>query len=393
MSPQPGLLRPLTILADDLSGSLDTAVKLLPHLFSRVYPRLGDCPDPWPDGVFVYNLDSRHHPVEASIKLTLKALSRLRPHSLYLKVDSTLRGNVGSTIETILTHTAYQSALVCPAFPDNRRTVVGGQLYVGDRPVEHSPVASDPKNPMLTSSISTILHGQSDLPTKKIRLDQVRRGSLRLEQSVPPMIYVVDAVTSEDLRRIAGLLQTRPDILPVGAAALAEALFAPRSQDFTQSPSPSIPKFRRIVAFVGSMHPQSQRQRQSVARDPNWQVWTVNDGGELPSTHPDYHLLVATPSLPQPGHEPHLATIARTLGSRLGRPAQDNLWFATGGDTALALVLGLGLSWLSPVRELAPGVVLSYGPAQGSHIWLVTKSGAFGADTLLNDLARHFTAT
>ena len=60
----------------------------------------------------------------------------------------------------------------------------------------------------------------------------------------------------------------------------------------------------------------------------------------------------------------------------------------TGGDTLLQCMKYMGVDQVDPVRELSPGVVLSRVTYQGCTRCVLTKSGGFGQETLVTDLAR-----
>ena len=72
----------------------------------------------------------------------------------------------------------------------------------------------------------------------------------------------------------------------------------------------------------------------------------------------------------------HLAELVRPAAAHIGA------LFATGGETALALLNALGVSGIRMVEEIEPGVPL--GLTRGTlAVPVVTKAGAFGdAETL-----------
>ena len=61
----------------------------------------------------------------------------------------------------------------------------------------------------------------------------------------------------------------------------------------------------------------------------------------------------------------------------------------TGGDTLLQCMEQMGVREVEPVRELTTGVVLSRVSYQGCTHCVLTKSGGFGKETLVTDLARQ----
>ena len=60
----------------------------------------------------------------------------------------------------------------------------------------------------------------------------------------------------------------------------------------------------------------------------------------------------------------------------------------TGGDTLLQCMNYMGVDQVEPVCELSAGVVLSLVTYQGHTRCILTKSGGFGQETLVTDLAR-----
>ncbi len=83
---------------------------------------------------------------------------------LIKKIDSTLRGNVGSEIEALL-NTGYTLTIVAIAAPLAGRKTVGGLCYVNDVPLSDTEFASDPKSPIHSSRIKDIIETQTTLET------------------------------------------------------------------------------------------------------------------------------------------------------------------------------------------------------------------------------------
>jgi uncharacterized protein YgbK (DUF1537 family) len=65
----------------------------------------------------------------------------------------------------------------------------------------------------------------------------------------------------------------------------------------------------------------------------------------------------------------------------------------TGGDTLLGCMEELGVREMEPVCELAPGTVLSSFSLGGKQNQVISKSGGFGQETLLVDLAFRISGT
>lgn len=378
----------LTILADDLSGALDSAASLIGYMPSRVYPSLDNSMQRSSDGATVWALDNRHMSPDACRRVVIEVLEHVSYHEpLFIKVDSTLRGPVGSTIDAVLHAMPFRGAFLCPAFPKNGRTVVQSHLYIHGVQIEETPLVSDPQNPLATGSIPILIGSETPLPIVPIPLTVLRMNRIREHLMATPAIYVIDAENFADLTEIATFLLDHRDLLPVGSAGLAEALarqgaWGPK----TLPPSVPLPRLNQLVVMVGSMHPQSQKQVRAVESRPEWRVLRGRPGSPYPSDLPGTHVILVTPTESLANPSEMLDQMAETVARHLCHASTGVVVVATGGDTALALIRRLDVRCLDPVRELGPGVVLSHARFKDRELWLVTKSGAFGQDDFLPKL-------
>lgn len=84
--------------------------------------------------------------------------------------------------------------------------------------------------------------------------------------------------------------------------------------------------------------------------------------------------------------------VAHSIGYLLGNLFTDpnvGTLLITGGDTLLQCMNELGIREVVPVCELAAGVVLSLVSYQGRTRCVLSKSGGFGKESLVTDLARE----
>ena len=113
---------------------------------------------------------------------------------LFLKIDSTVRGSVAGQIDGALRAWSQQHpeawAVICPAFPAQRRTVVSGQVLVDGVPVAESAAATDPVTPRTVSDLTVIVPGA------------VRRDASELSGRARAKL-VIDATDEVDLDRLA----------------------------------------------------------------------------------------------------------------------------------------------------------------------------------------------
>ncbi len=133
----------ILVVADDFTGACEMAA-----VFAR--PQL-----PIPIGVnthtatpdaavWVVNTETRNVTAEeARAKVEdLFTAGRKHPESiLYKKIDSTLRGPIGSEVEALRSVSGCTNVLFAPALPSQGRTTVAGRQLVWGVPLEYTPAA------------------------------------------------------------------------------------------------------------------------------------------------------------------------------------------------------------------------------------------------------------
>lgn len=381
----------IAILADDLSGALDTAVVFQTRGASTVVRPDSHTDDPSPEDtidVIAWNVNDRH---AKSTDARARVVERFSASDrLYMKIDSTLRGPVGAQIDAVLESAPrYHSALVCPAFPENGRTVVGGHLYVDGHPLEQTALAQDPENPMGSGNIVEILRRTSRRTVKALPFDQLS------PVEHPVGIYVVDAKTSGDLDRLARYLTTHPDVLPVGSAGLARALGATWISGRTgPTPHDLLGPMDQMLALVGSLHPTTRGQVIRAQTGGSWEVWMPGVASAPVEIDPNARAVMLTTPIDRiQGASGVLDAMVQVAASHVERELGHGrrlAIIATGGDTALAFLRHLSVATLRPKSELAPGVVLSVADIEGQPLPFITKSGAFGGPDFFDWVYKRF---
>jgi len=152
------------------------------------------------------------------------------------RIDSTLRGNIGSEISAILDNLTDDTlAIVVPSFPTSGRICIGGYLMVNQTPLEKTDVAKDPKTPIFTSSVVKLIGAQTQDKLGFIELDKVLKGIESIENAIidekekGSRVIVIDATTDDDILKIARAVKyTGIKVISVDpgpfTAALAEEL-------------------------------------------------------------------------------------------------------------------------------------------------------------------------
>ncbi len=278
----------LAVIADDITGATDTGAQfkkqglrvmvLTDVLLLHKVTGLVD--------VIVLDVESRgDKPSLAYVKVreAVRVLKEAGLEVVYKKMDSTLRGNIGSELEAVMDETGARFTVLAPAFPRNNRTTVGGHQLVCGVPVDETEFGKDSATPVKESHIPTLLRNQMKRKVGYISLATVSEGveALRKEFLKQMMngneVVVVDAITQVDMRTIAEALQAPSPIgLACGSAGFAEEL-----SKFL-SLKPDYP----VLIIVGSVSLVSRKQVAKLRKVLNTQVFELDPhrviaGGEV----------------------------------------------------------------------------------------------------------------
>ena len=205
------------VIADDLTGANATGVLLTKSNY-KAYTVLNserldlkllsdsDC--------IIYPTDSRA--IEASIAYNrvynVAKLLKNESVKVYSKrIDSTLRGNLGSETDAFLDALGDEYiAIAAPCFPEANRIVSGGYMLVNSVPLHKTAAATDPKNPVRTSSVREVFEKQTKYPVKSLFIGDIMKGEKHLAEKINEYkkegvrIIIFDCISREDLDVIAG---------------------------------------------------------------------------------------------------------------------------------------------------------------------------------------------
>jgi uncharacterized protein YgbK (DUF1537 family) len=352
------------IVADDLTGALDTAAPLV--------GLAGPLPVFWTahaageaGGSFALDSESRDAPAAAAW------LDALRGADLaFKKIDSLLRGRTVEEIAGCLGSGAFASAVIAPAFPAQQRITRGGRQY-------WRPGAADPWQPVEVDLVA-----------------ELRRRGLPLRQAISSNdlggrdLFLCDADTDDDLRAIvrAGQALAGP-VLWIGTAGLARALAGAGTaapQAALQSP---------LLLVIGSHHPVTLAQvQQLAAHAPDGTAVVRLDTSDIAAVIEALAAALAAGgraalvfALPDgTGADVAGPLFERVMAQVILRLEHPRSLAVTGGATLFRLVRALGADRLLVQGELMPGIAVSHlqvGRWPGATV--ISKSGAFGAPDLL----------
>ncbi len=399
-------------LADDFTGASDLANTLAKRgmrvtLFVGV-PEAGF--QPCEAGVIA--LKTRSNPVSEAVGQSLAGLAALRAagaEQIIFKYcstfDSTREGNIGPVADALLAAMKAPTAIVCPAFPTNKRTVYRGHLFVGDKLLNESGMENHPLTPMIDANIARWLSYQSQNRVGLIPLETVRLGVEAVRAAIAEAIkrneklIVCDATSDEDLFTLghaakgmalvtggSGIALGLPDNFPeVGRGAAASPLTAPQGPAIALSGSCSIATAAQVARHA-QVNPAFQLDVEAVLAGQQTEAdvlgWLSGEAGKsrLPLVYSTADAgAVAALQARHGGStvahaiEGFFSHLARTLVTQGYRRI-----ITAGGETSSAIVAGLGITAMGIGPEIDPGVpvVVSEGEPR---LALALKSGNFGA--------------
>lgn len=333
----------LAIIADDLTGALDTAAPFASRgLHCEVALRASAIPGALAHAPQVLAVDTgtRDLEPEAAREATAAVLARLPPGTvLFKKVDSRLKGHIAAELDV----TPYRSALVAPAIPEFGRVAEAGHLkgFGVDTPI----------------SIAGKLGRHASLAAiPDTRSQEEMDGSLAAAQE-------------------AGV-----DLL-VGARGLAEALARQMTGD-APARLADIPGGPGLFV-IGSRDPitLAQIRKLTVAHAPRY---LPAPNGELDHVLPDGSLITLVQAVP--GAEPETGqNVSKRLAASVcpALTAAATTLLFSGGATAGAVLETMQITHFRLIGECMPGMGLAH--ADGHCI--IAKSGGFGTPDTLKEIA------
>jgi len=358
----------LRLLADDLTGALDTAAAFV--------PLTGDVPGFWvgspPDRL----------PANAAIDAATRELSRdeamARHHALagalaqgeiaFKKIDSLLRGHSFAEIAACWATGLWHHVVLAPAFPFQGRATRGGCQFRHDA----------------TAAVGDLVAG---MHSERVPVRLGHPGD-----ALAVGITVFDAETDADLQAAVRVgLAAEGRVLWCGSAGLAQAMVAVLSPN-AQAASP--PLRLPVLGLFGSDQAVTAQQiahcdRFALRLSRHCELRSARNDGEEVKTRLSRDQ-AAMIGFDLPAHTER-ATAATLIHDRIAAllptlPKPGTLVVA-GGETLRGICDILGAHRLDVIGNFLPGVprsILHGGVWDGVDV--ISKSGAFGAPTLLRDL-------
>ena len=401
----------LLILADDLTGALDSGVQLAKAGIKTLitYEPSYDILKKESDvQVLVIDMESRHIPKEQAYQKVYDLASQAESHGfplIYKKADSTLRGNIGSELAALLDATGASRLFFAPAYPKLKRTTVNGIQLVDGTPVAETVYAKDPLDPVEKSSLADVIGEQTEIPVIAVSKERLVRLMSNKEVLPQRSIVAIDAETDRDLMEISHILAANKVPFLAGSAGLSATLpdfigLRELKREYPLSP-------QRVLVLCGSLNACSLKQVQQTSKEgvplivlgqeqlqkdyvfsPNGKQF-VNRLSQIFGTNDCVILQTGSAPASFSGYLQTARWIGQMAAEVIEKTAPD-LVVIFGGDTLLGVSQELPNAVIVPQCEILSGVVQSRLSWDSGSVGLVSKAGGFGDKNTLTDILRHY---
>lgn len=213
------------VIADDLTGSNATC-----SLFKKIGLRAASILKLQGDinydvDVISYSTASRGLDKEEAYKKVSEAIKILKNKDVLVynkRIDSTLRGNIGTEINAMLDNLEDDRiAVVIPSYPDSGRIVVNKTMLVNGVLLENSDAGKDPKTPIKISCVESLIQKGIKYSSTYFTLSDIEQPIEEIVKKIQEAIkksrvLVFDAVNNEDIIKISkAIIHSDIDIVTV----------------------------------------------------------------------------------------------------------------------------------------------------------------------------------
>jgi uncharacterized protein YgbK (DUF1537 family) len=266
----------LGAIADDFTGATDLANMLVTRGMRTIQTigvpargmDIGDAE------AVIIALKSRTAPVGQAVDQSLSALSWLSgrgARQFFFKYcstfDSTAEGNIGPVADALMDALETDFALVCPAFPANKRSIYQGHLFVGDQLLSDSPMKDHPLTPMRDASLIRLMAAQTRRRVGLIPWSTVTSGEASVGGAIDALraqgigYGVADAIDDHDLEVLGAAAASHKLITGGSGVALGLPGNFRRQGLLGAAAAPALPDVQgRAVVLAGSCSTATRRQ-------------------------------------------------------------------------------------------------------------------------------------
>ena len=257
------------VIADDLTGSNATC-----SLFKKIGLRAASILKLQGDrnydvDVISYSTASRGLDKEEAYKKVSEAIKILKSKDVLVynkRIDSTLRGNIGTEINAMLDNLEDDRvAVVVPAYPDSGRIVVNKTMLVNGVLLENSDAGKDPKTPIKTSCVESLVQKDIKYSSTYFTLSDIAQPIEEIAKKIQKAIknsrvLIFDAVNNEDIIKISkAVIHSNINIITVDPGP------------FTLYYSKELQKKnhleKKILMVIGSVTPTTKKQIEYILQE------------------------------------------------------------------------------------------------------------------------------
>jgi uncharacterized protein YgbK (DUF1537 family) len=424
-SPKPLTRALLGCIADDFTGATDLA-NMLVRGGMRTVQTIGtpDATTHIEADALVVALKSRTIAAADAVAQSLGALDWLRSQGctqFYFKYcstfDSTAQGNIGPVADALLDALGADFTIACPAFPENRRVLCQGYLFVGDVLLNESGMENHPLTPMTDANLVRVLQQQTRSKVGLLGYASLAKGAQAAGAAIAALrasgvrMAIADALSDADLHTLGEACKDLP--LLTGGSGLALGLpdnFRRAGLLGESRDADSLPAIDgHSVVLAGSASKATNEQVAAwCAQRPSFRVdpLAVSRGEDVANQAIEFAqrhfgetpVLIYATTTPEEVKsvqrelgvakagdlvEQTLASIAQGL-----RKAGVRKFVVAGGETSGAVVQALEVRTLRIGKQIDPGVPATM-TTDPVPLGLALKSGNFGAPDFFAKALRH----
>lgn len=402
----------LGVIADDFTGATDIASFMVNAgwkvvLFNGVPAEAFD-----QEGIdaVVIALKSRSILTKTAVEQSLSASNWLKSQGCKRQLfkycstfDSTKEGNIGPVTDALMKNLNASITLICPAVPDNGRTILHGHLFVKGQLLNQSGMEHHPVTPMRESSLKKLMEAQSTGRCEIINLDTIKNHVKDIPDALAKLAeekikYVIcDVLDNNDLLTVAR--ETADYAFITGAAGIGYAIAALDTMHKSDDkPAFAIRKEGASIVLSGSCSSMTNQQvnfyqqcASSLALDvekilheptylqtvTGWVVTQKNDvlAPMVYATQPPQIIDIIQKNYGAEFVSQKIESFFASLAHNLSKEGF-NKFIVAGGETSGAVSQGLNIKGMVIGDAVAPGV--PWTQVLDEEKWVILKSGNFG---------------
>lgn len=272
-------------VADDLTGATTTGV-LLARSKARTAVFFNEEAAEKTEGLsrldaVLISSNSRPLPKEeaySKVTSAVQALKRMGVRYFTKRIDTTLRGGIGTEIDAMLDALEEDAvAVVVPAMPQSRRILVGGYSVIDGVPLVRTPVAQDVRTPVKENYVPKLLSEQTGRTVGLVTLSHVLQGedavarALKEQREQGAQVIVVDSISLEDVEAVAkACIQLKWNVVSVDPGPFTAKLARHRGlieEEEANLPPEASEYGKTVLIAAGSATPVTKRQMEILCED------------------------------------------------------------------------------------------------------------------------------